>query len=149
MVLQARDTTAKHLLGSDRRGSAVVELAIVLPFVVVVVFGCVDFGQFGSVWVALTNAARTGAEYGANHELTPTTQNQWEADIRAAATEEMAETPGFDAEALQISVDVSVDPDGSQRVSVGASYEFKPVIGSYGLPEVIQLNRHSTMRLLL
>ncbi len=140
---------SKQDVGSIRGGAAVVELAIVLPFVVVVVFGCVDFGQFGSVWVALTNAARAGAEYGANHQMTPATQDQWEADIRAAAIEEMAETPGFDADALQVAIEVSVDPAGGQRVSVDAGYEFKPVISSNGLPETIQLNRQSTMKLQL
>lgn len=140
---------AVQLNSANRRGAAAGELAIVLPFVAIVVFGCIDFGQFGSVWVALTNAVRAGAEYGANHKMTPATQSQWESDIHAATNEEMAGTPGFDSEALQISVEVSVESDGTQRVSVSASYEFKPVIGSYGLPEVVQLNQHSTMRLLL
>ncbi len=147
-VSECRHAETHYLPTSGRNGAAAVELAIVLPLLVVVAFGCVDFGQFGSVWVALTNAVRAGAEYGANHQVTTGTQSQWEADILAATTQEMSETPGFDAESLEVTIDLTAGTDGTRRVTLNAVYEFKPVIGSYGLPETIQLNRQSTMQLL-
>lgn len=121
------------------------ELAIVLPVLVIVVFGCVDFGQFGSMWVSLTNAVRVGAEYGANHKVTPATRAQWDLDIEAAVVQEMAETPGFEAESLNVATVLTTNPDGTQRVRVDGDYEFTPVIGSYGLPESFSMRRQISM----
>ena len=128
-----------------KRGVAAVELAIVLPVLVIVVFGCVDLGQFGSMWVALTNAVRSGAEYGVYHKVTETTEQQWELGIHNSVIEEMAETAGFEQESLNISVVVTSNPDGSQRVVVEGHYEFTPVINCYGLPETFSLRRQSSM----
>jgi len=47
------------------RGSALVEFALVLPFLCVILFGAIDFGRVSYHAMALTNAARAGAQYGA------------------------------------------------------------------------------------
>ena len=43
------------------RGAAAVEMAIVLPLLLLVIAGIVDFGRFFLVEIQLTNAAREGA----------------------------------------------------------------------------------------
>lgn len=50
-----------------QRGAAAVELAIVLPFLVVLVMGVVDLGRVFYAYEALANAAREGARYCALH----------------------------------------------------------------------------------
>ncbi len=50
--------------GRKTHGAALVELAIVLFLLIVIVFGCVDFGRFATTFIAVTNAAREGAEFG-------------------------------------------------------------------------------------
>jgi Flp pilus assembly protein TadG len=47
-------------MGSDR-GAAVVEFAIVLPVLLLLVFGIIDFGRALNAQIALTQAAREGA----------------------------------------------------------------------------------------
>ena len=47
-------------------GGAVVELALVLPLIVLVFVGTIDFGRVFYASQALTNAARAGAQYGAH-----------------------------------------------------------------------------------
>jgi Flp pilus assembly protein TadG len=47
--------------GSRDAGAAAVELALVLPILLVVVFGIVDFGRAYNAKVSLTQAAREGA----------------------------------------------------------------------------------------
>lgn len=48
---------------SDRRGSALVEVAIALPLLLIVFFATVDFSRALRYGMALTNAARAGAQY--------------------------------------------------------------------------------------
>ena len=48
--------------GSSRRSGAVaVELALILPLLVLIVLGAVDFGRFANTYIAVTNACRAGA----------------------------------------------------------------------------------------
>jgi hypothetical protein len=51
----------------SRRGQSLVEFALVLPLLLVLVLGAVDFGRVFFGWVALQNAARVGANYAATH----------------------------------------------------------------------------------
>ena len=48
-----------------QKGSAVVEFAVVLPVLVVVLMGTIDFARVMYWAMALTNAARAGVQYGA------------------------------------------------------------------------------------
>jgi Flp pilus assembly protein TadG len=45
------------------RGATAVEFAVILPILVVLVFGIIAFGFGFARWVALTNGAREGARY--------------------------------------------------------------------------------------
>ena len=49
------------------RGTAVIELALLLPFLAILVFGTVDLGRAYQLKNRLTNAAREGAFYGQFH----------------------------------------------------------------------------------
>lgn len=49
----------------SERGAAFVELAVTMPLLVVVVLGTVDFGRAFYTAMELNNAARAGAQYGA------------------------------------------------------------------------------------
>ena len=53
-----------------RCGAAAVELAVVLPVLLLLALGCVDLGRAAALNIALSNAARVGAEYGATHRFT-------------------------------------------------------------------------------
>ena len=47
--------------GTGERGAAVVELALVLPLLLFVLFGVIDFGRMLNAQLTLTEAAREGA----------------------------------------------------------------------------------------
>jgi Flp pilus assembly protein TadG len=49
------------------RGQALVELAVTLPFLLLLLLAAVDFGRLFYVYVGVENAAREGAAYGAYH----------------------------------------------------------------------------------
>ncbi len=51
----------------SRTGQSLVELALILPLLLVLFLGAVDFGRAFFGWVALNNASRVGANYAATH----------------------------------------------------------------------------------
>jgi Flp pilus assembly protein TadG len=60
------------------RGAVAVEMAIVLPLLILILVGIIEFGRVLNVQVSLTQAAREGARYAAIHHDDPTL------DVRAA-----------------------------------------------------------------
>lgn len=54
----------RHRRARGERGAAMVEFALVLPMLLILVFGIVDFGRAFQSWVTVTNAAREGARLG-------------------------------------------------------------------------------------
>ncbi|GIJ50850.1 hypothetical protein Val02_77360 [Virgisporangium aliadipatigenens] len=51
----------RRLRGGGERGAAAVELAFVLPVLLLIVFGTIDFGRLLHARITLTEAAREGA----------------------------------------------------------------------------------------
>jgi len=65
------DHIADHIVQSadedSRAGQALVELALVLPLLLVLLLGAIDFGRVFFGYVAVTNASRVAANYAATH----------------------------------------------------------------------------------
>ena len=51
-------------------GSALAEIALVLPMLVILLIGLIEVGRFGSYLIMTANAARAGAQYGAQNTIT-------------------------------------------------------------------------------
>ena len=63
-------TTARGVMGGRRllragRGQSLVEFALVLPVLMIMVFGIIDFGMGLRSYISLTNATREGARFAA------------------------------------------------------------------------------------
>jgi Flp pilus assembly protein TadG len=50
---------------SNERGQALVEFTLVVPLLVLLLFGIVEAGRIGNAYLTVTHAARHGARYGA------------------------------------------------------------------------------------
>lgn len=65
--------------GSRDRGAAAVEFALILPLLLLIIFGVIDFGRMLNAQVTLTQAAREGGRLAAlgqsNGAVTTRTQN--------------------------------------------------------------------------
>ena len=55
----------RRRFGRSRSGGAAVELAVVFPILLLLIIGVVDYGRAFYTSVTVSNAARAGAEYGA------------------------------------------------------------------------------------
>lgn len=144
-------TIRQHLPGdrrSVRRGSAALELALTLPLLITIVFGCVDFGRFGVIYITLTNAVRNGAGVGCMKAATPSTMTQWRSVIRTAVTDEVAWQSGFDATKLTVSDPELVTETSPKfnRVRVRASYRFTTLVPWPFIPSTSTITRQVEMR---
>jgi len=100
---QAVSSPSKDSATPSRRGQALVELALVLPMLLVLLLGIADFGRVFQAGIALEAAARNAAEVGALERLRnngppdlatdPAYYADLHAVIAAAACEEMAVLP--------------------------------------------------------
>jgi len=113
-------------LWKRERGQALVELAILLPILLVILLGVIDFGRVFYAYVTITNASREGARYGS---LNPpiSTENCDEdcegcMDIKQRAIDEAANTVTIDISKVTVSCD---DPDHPSTITVTVDFEFE------------------------
>lgn len=129
-----------------RPGTSATELTLVLPVVVLIALVCVDLGRFAYSAIALSNATRAAAQYGATHRRTDYTRRWWEAAVRETLLEEMANLPHFDEARLTLSVEAVDQPGDLPRIDVRAGYPFETVVPWPGLPRRLDLERSVSMR---
>jgi Flp pilus assembly protein TadG len=113
----------KRLKIRDEQGQTMTEFAIVLPLLVVLLFGIIQFGIVFNNYVTLTDAARAAARKGAvsRNSSNPTSDCQ---------TQGFASAADLDSSKLQLTCTSSWGP-GSD-VQVDAQYPYSVTL--FGLP---------------
>jgi len=99
----------------DQNGATAVEFALILPLLVLLLFGIIEFGLILYNKQIITNAAREGARYGVVVRLDRYTNDQIKAKIREYASEYLIsfgsdELEDDDIDILPIDIDDSFDP---------------------------------------
>ncbi len=120
-----------------RRGAAIVEFAVVLPLLLALLFGIIDFGWVFMVRQTLTNAAREGVRVAI---LTTAT----EADVLARVRAVMAPT-GY-VENVDWTVETSPLADEVQWVQLSMPVERATITGGFILTGGYDLGGRSSMR---
>lgn len=121
-------------------GQSLVELALILPIIVLLLFGTVEFGRVFYSYITVTSAVREGVRQAAVGK----TDAEIEARIREAVTLAEADTR------LQI---LSITPtEGNRPTGVPVKVEIRydmplivPLIGDF-LPNPVPLSASATMR---
>ncbi len=111
--------TGKH------KGQSIVELALILPVFILIVFGMLDMGRAFYFQEAIANMAREGARYGAVNNTT------------SVSSEALAEAGALVSGATISSVVKACDSKSEQYVSVTVNYAFSlvtPVMQAFGKP---------------
>jgi Flp pilus assembly protein TadG len=160
----ARWISAHRARRASETGTALVEMAVALPFLVLVLVGTIDFARVFYTAMELTNAARAGAQYGAAD-----TARAFEAppmaDVVAAAqaaAPNIAPVTAVASRSCQCATDdtgatfapaascTSACPAGQHMViniAVTATKTFTTISPFPGVPQSINLSRSATMRL--
>ncbi len=105
--------------GSREGGAAAVELALVLPILLLLVFGIVDFGRALNLQITLTQAAREGVR--------PAALRQPTAAVSAAVT---AATAGMAAPAPSVAISPCPAGTGTATVTVSKTFQFVTPVGA-------------------
>jgi Flp pilus assembly protein TadG len=130
----------------SRRGTAAVEFALAIPVLMLLAIGCCDMGRALAIYLAVSNAARVGADYGATHAYTTYTYSSWQGVVTQRAQQEMQGSSGIDP--TQLAVTVSAVPEAGNLflVTVTVSYPFSLITAWPGLPAQFNVSHSVTMQ---
>lgn len=156
-----RKRARRHASG---HGSALVELAVVLPVLVVLLVGTADFARVFYLTLELTNAARAAAQYG-TYDIGKFNDDS---AIQAAAVNASPNIPGFSSSNVAVSRLCQCATDAGAfsatspanscsgtcsggghivaTLTVTASKTFTPISRFPGIPNTLNLNRTATLR---
>ena len=134
----------------DQRGAAAVEFALLLPLLMLILLGTIDFGRFGFAAITVTNAARHAASactYGPICNLT-------DAQIKDRVKDEASPNLNLDDSLPTVDITWSknaTDPTGvgctvtSPCLEVQVSYRFDTLFSWPGIPDNIWITRTARM----
>jgi Flp pilus assembly protein TadG len=136
----------------DERGAAMVEFALVLPLLLVLVFGMLEFGKAFNYWIDTTHLANEGARWAVVNQNPGTGTLQEYVKGRANTVElrdgGTASIPAGDEAEVCISF-----PNGTANVgdpvlvTVTATYHWLPFIGERISSADVTIRGSATMRL--
>jgi len=152
----------------SEQGSALVELALCLPLLVLILVGTVDFARVFYTAIELQNGARAGAQYGASNTARSSDTAGMQSNATSAATDIVADPihPVMaaasrlcqcltDAGAVTVSPSSCTDPivascpHNSHRVmtvTVTATKAFTTIANLIGVPHLLTVSRAATLR---
>ena len=119
-----------------RRGAAVVEMAVVLPILLTILFGIIEFGWAFMIYQSITNAAREGCRVAV-------LQGASDADIQTRVGSYMS-LVGISNYQLQITHYTTTDP--TETVVVRVPYSSVSLLGGYFGPTNFDIAGKACMR---
>jgi Flp pilus assembly protein TadG len=136
---------------NDRRartresGTSIVEMAIVLPLLLVVVFAIGEFGIAYTQWVSLTNAAREGARVGVVYR-NPCNAGTVNNEIVTTVTD-FAERSGLDGAAIATNpVGACLGTGTELEVTATVPFNYLALPALAGLAPTVNLSARTVMR---
>ncbi len=128
-----------------QEGQSILELALLLPLLLLIVAGALDLGRAFHVYITVTNAAREGARYGA---LYPTDTSgilnhaRQEASGAGLTLCDPMASPPSPCE-IEFPDDAQTGPGYPIRMTV--QYEFQPILGQIFGGHSMMLSASATM----
>jgi Flp pilus assembly protein TadG len=133
-------------------GSSLIEMAFIMPLLLLILFGVVDFGRAYYLAIEVAGAARAGAVYGSQYP-TDTVGMTNATKLNAPDVPGISGTPSWGCECSDGSnhvVSCSSTPSCSTNavyyVTVRASAPYRPLFPWPGIPASIPLSNSATMR---
>ncbi len=125
------------LLRRSGRGQSLVEIALVLPILLIVLFGVLEFGRIFHSYLVVTHAAREGARYGIISK-----------DVGAIKQKVQDASPGITLDLNNIEVNPSSNLTTGVPLTISVEYQvdlFTPVLAGI-IPNPVTISSSSTMR---
>jgi Flp pilus assembly protein TadG len=125
--------------GQERQGAAVVELAILLPFIMFMFVIAVDFARIFYFSQIIENCARQGALYASDPKAPAS--NLYTSVQKAALADALNLNPQ-----PTVTSTTGKDQTGNSYVSVTVTWQFQTITGFPGVPKNVTLSRTVQMR---
>jgi Flp pilus assembly protein TadG len=122
----------------ERRGAAVVELAVLLPLLSLLFVIAVDFSRAFYFSLTLQNCARAGAIYASDPFVAG------ESPFASAEEAALADASNLSPEPAITTVN-GADPNGRSFVEVTATYRYQTILQFPGIPSEMDLSRSVRM----
>ena len=136
-----------------RDGTAALEFAFLMPAIITLILGTVDFGRFAHSYIAVTNASRAGAGFASIHPTTNATLSNWQELVRATVLAELSQTlPATGLVANDVTTTIPAPTiTGTYAatritVSVTVSVPFRSIISWPMLPQNVVLTGTTVFR---
>lgn len=123
-----------------RRGAVTLEFAIVLPVLVLMLTGILEFGRVAMLAIPIAEAARVGAMYGAMNPPDPANPSDWAQQCELRTREVLSNQGGIDSNLVTVQCTYST---GSplNRSSVQVRYPFTLLLGWVSAPNGLAIQR--------
>ncbi len=122
----------------DDQGQSLVELGVLIPLLLIIVLGAIDFGRVYFADVTVTNAARAGAQYASASNAN--------AANTAGITAAVGQEAGSLSNAPTVAATTGTDSRGKTFTSVSVSYTFQTIFSWPGLPHNVPITQTVKMR---
>lgn len=139
----------------DQRGQAAVELVLLTPLLLVLIFLIFEFGRVFGSWLIVTNAAREGARFAVVQSFDTTADPAIQARVQTTAQFLSVDAVPCSG-AYNSCIEVVRTTDGMERlVTVRTSYRVYtltpitgniPYLGAINYPGYLEVSARSTMR---
>ena len=126
-----------HRLMEEGRGQSLVEFALVLPVLMILVLGTLDFGRVYFAYVSVTNAARNGADFAAGGPAASADLD----GIRSTVLADTGDLPNSSPTNPGVTVATGSDSQGRPYADVTVSYAFTTLFPWPGLPDSLNVER--------
>jgi Flp pilus assembly protein TadG len=134
-----------------RRGASAVEFAIVLPLLILLLFGIVEFGLLLYDKAVLTNASREGARAGVVRQNPRPTDAQIRTVVRQYCDGKLITFGGDTVTDGDIAIARYTNANGEDVLQVSVSYRYDflllPNFIGQGFPGLVNLQASTVMRL--
>lgn len=135
---QMKQSFHKRCMTAFKKGQSLVELAIVLPVILVIIGGIFDFGRIFNAYLVISNGAREGARMA----ITGSTNNEITNIINQ-------NTSTLESSQITITINPSTNRISGQSVSVQIDYDVDLVIPIIDiiLPDPFPITSKTVMRM--
>src|SRR5260221_13070696 len=106
----------------------------------------VDFGRWMFPAIALANAVRTGAEYGATRTFASSTYASWQAGITSRVNADLADVPNGWMTDVQVTIATTTSSNNLVNVNVAAEGTVSTIVAWPFLSTPLRMRRVITMR---
>jgi Flp pilus assembly protein TadG len=140
---------------SEDRAQTLIELALVIPMMLLLLLGIIEIGRYAELSVVVANAARAGVQYGAQNLATAANT----AGIQSAALNDGQNAPGLSVTSVNILCGCSGSTPGSAcpvscsspnhplvYVQVNTEGNFNALFNYPGIPSPLVVNGSAEMR---